>query len=50
MAEDPRSVVAYDETVVEAKLKPFLDLTRSLGGESLIEQVSRIRYVDAVAS
>jgi adenylyl cyclase-associated protein len=42
MAEDPRSVVAYDETVVEAKLKPFLDLTRSLGGESLIEQVTLV--------
>jgi adenylyl cyclase-associated protein len=40
MAEIPRSVVAFDETVIEGKLKPFLELTRSLGGECLIEQVS----------
>jgi len=39
-AEDPKSVVAFDEAVVKGKLKPFLELTRSFAGPSVVEIVS----------
>lgn len=38
-AEVPRSVTAFDETVIAEKFKPFVELTQSLGGP-LIQQVS----------
>ena len=39
MAEVPRSVEAFDERVVEDKLKKFVELTKSLGTPLLVEQV-----------
>jgi hypothetical protein len=45
MSEVPQSVIAYDQTVIEEKLKPFVETTRSLGGECLIEQVSRVNLL-----
>lgn len=38
--EVPRSVSAFDETVIEGKLKPFVELTKSFAAPSVIEQVS----------
>ncbi len=38
-AETPRSVVAFDEQVIEGKLKPFVELTKSFASQSVIEQV-----------
>ncbi|KAG7092399.1 hypothetical protein E1B28_008756 [Marasmius oreades] len=35
--EVPKSVVAYDESIVKAKLTPFLELTRSFAGASVVE-------------
>ncbi|GBE82618.1 Adenylyl cyclase-associated protein [Sparassis crispa] len=40
LAEDPKSVVAYDELIIDGKLKPFVDLTKSFAGASVIEQVA----------
>lgn len=37
--EDPKSVVAFDDLVIESKLKPFLELTRNFAVESVKEQV-----------
>lgn len=39
--EDPKSVTAYDETIIEGNLKPFLKLTNSFGSDALKEQVER---------
>lgn len=44
MAEVPQSVIAFDEMVVDNALKPFVELTRSLGGESLIKQVRLVTH------
>ena len=41
MIEDPKVVTAYDETIVAEKLKPFIELTDSLGGDGLKEQVEQ---------
>ncbi|KAK7014992.1 C-CAP/cofactor C-like domain-containing protein [Favolaschia claudopus] len=38
--EVPPSVVAFDELVIDGKLKPFLQLTRSFAGQSVIEIVA----------
>ncbi|KAJ7172633.1 adenylate cyclase associated N terminal-domain-containing protein [Mycena filopes] len=38
--EVPRSVIAFDELVIEGKLKPFLELTRSFAGNSVVEIVA----------
>ncbi|KAF9646279.1 hypothetical protein BDM02DRAFT_3189000 [Thelephora ganbajun] len=38
--EDPKAVTAYDETIIEGKLKPFVELTNSFGSDGLKEQVS----------
>ncbi|KAJ7109225.1 cyclase-associated protein [Mycena epipterygia] len=38
--EVPQSVIAFDELVIEGKLKPFLQLTRSFAGQSVIEIVA----------
>ncbi|KDQ59424.1 hypothetical protein JAAARDRAFT_32984 [Jaapia argillacea MUCL 33604] len=40
--ETPRTVVAYDEMIIEGKLQPFLELTRSFAGASVIEQVALV--------
>ncbi|KAF9264741.1 cyclase-associated protein [Marasmius fiardii PR-910] len=37
-----KSVVAYDEIVIEAKLKPFLELTRSFAGASVVEIIGLV--------
>jgi hypothetical protein len=37
--ELPKSLESYDANVVEAKLKPWLELTRSFACEGLKEQV-----------
>lgn len=37
--EVPRSVAAFDENVIEGKLKPFVDLTKSFAAASVVEQV-----------
>lgn len=37
--EEPASYVAYNEIIIDGKLKPFLELTRSFGSDSVIEQV-----------
>ncbi|KAJ7905338.1 adenylate cyclase associated C terminal-domain-containing protein [Mycena olivaceomarginata] len=39
-AEVPRSVIAFDELIIDAKLKPFLELTRSFAGQSVVEIVA----------
>ncbi|KAF8212397.1 cyclase-associated protein [Mycena galopus ATCC 62051] len=36
----PPSVIAFDELVIDQKLKPFVELTRSLAGESVVEIVA----------
>lgn len=40
MPETPRSVVAFDETVIDGKLKPFIEVTKSFAGANVIEIVS----------
>jgi adenylyl cyclase-associated protein len=45
--EDPKAAIAYDEAILEGKLKPFIELTNSFGSDALKEQVSQhttIRY------
>ncbi|KAJ6455732.1 cyclase-associated protein [Mycena sanguinolenta] len=37
--ELPPSVIAFDELVIAKKLKPFLELTRSFAGQSVVEIV-----------
>lgn len=39
--EDPKSVTAFDEAVITGKLKPFLELSRSFAGASVVEIVRR---------
>ncbi|KAJ7489861.1 cyclase-associated protein [Mycena galericulata] len=36
----PQSVIAFDEMVIDGKLKPFLQLTRSFAGNSVVEIVA----------
>lgn len=40
--EVPRNVEAFDEIVIDGKLKPFTDLTKSFASPLVIEQVSHI--------
>ena len=42
IVEDPQSVVAFDELVIEGKFKPFLALTKSFAPPSVIEQVQNV--------
>ena len=46
MLEDPKAVAAYDEIIIDGKLKPFIELTNSFGSDALKEQVGQhpIRY------
>ena len=39
MAETPRSVLAFDERIIDDKLKTFVELTKSLGAPLVVEQV-----------
>ena len=43
-AQDPRSVVAFDEQIIDGKLKPFVELTKSFASPSVIEQVRTMYY------
>ena len=38
-AESPPAFTAYNEVIIEGKLKAFVELTRSFASESVIEQV-----------
>jgi len=40
VAEDPKSVTAFDDLVIDSKLKPFLELTRGFAPESVKEQIT----------
>ncbi|KZT11643.1 cyclase-associated protein [Laetiporus sulphureus 93-53] len=40
--ETPRSVEAFDETIMEAKVKPFVELTKSFAVPSVVEQVGMV--------
>ncbi|KAI0637392.1 adenylate cyclase associated N terminal-domain-containing protein [Trametes polyzona] len=40
--ETPESVTAYDERVIEGKLKPFVELTKSFAAPSVVEQVGMV--------
>lgn len=39
MADIPRSVEAFDENIINGKLKAFVDLTKSFASPLVIEQV-----------
>ena len=39
--EDPKAAIAYDETIIEGKLKPFVELTNSFNSDALKEQVDQ---------
>ncbi|PAV24323.1 adenylyl cyclase-associated [Pyrrhoderma noxium] len=41
-AETPRSVQAFDENIIDGKLKSFIDLSKSLGSPLVIEQVGHV--------
>ncbi|KAM5542594.1 hypothetical protein V8D89_003555 [Ganoderma adspersum] len=41
-AETPRSVVAFDEQVIDGKLKPFVELTKSFASASVVEQIGLV--------
>ncbi|KAI5124486.1 hypothetical protein M0805_003013 [Coniferiporia weirii] len=45
MAEIPRSVEAFDESIVNSKLKAFVDLTKSFASPVVIEQVGYVEQV-----
>ena len=38
-AEIPRSVTAFDEQIIDGKLTPFVELTKSFASPSVVEQV-----------
>ncbi|KAG6845183.1 hypothetical protein H0H87_012740 [Tephrocybe sp. NHM501043] len=40
--EDPKSVTAFNETVIDAKVKPFVDLTKSFASQPVIDIVNLI--------
>ncbi|RDB24285.1 Adenylyl cyclase-associated protein [Hypsizygus marmoreus] len=40
--EDPKSVTAFDEAVIDGKLKPFVELTKSFASASVIDIVGLI--------
>lgn len=37
--EDPQMIISFDQNVIDGKLKPFLELTKSFAGPSVIESV-----------
>ncbi|KAI0713442.1 adenylate cyclase associated N terminal-domain-containing protein [Earliella scabrosa] len=41
-AEVPRSVVAFDEQILEGKVKPLVELTKSFASASVVEQVGLV--------
>lgn len=41
--QTPRSVEAYDETVIAGKVNPFVELTKSFSVQSVIEQVRALK-------
>lgn len=42
-AEVPKAVQAYDEVVIDGKLKLFVELTKSFASQSVVEQVRGAR-------
>ncbi|KIY66299.1 hypothetical protein CYLTODRAFT_423579 [Cylindrobasidium torrendii FP15055 ss-10] len=40
--ELPRSVTAFDEVIIQAKVKPFVELTKSFAGPNLIQMVGLV--------
>ncbi|TFK42985.1 cyclase-associated protein [Crucibulum laeve] len=42
VVETPKSVVAFDEAVVQGKLKPFVELTKSFAGPNVIEMAGLV--------
>lgn len=46
--ETPKSVVVFDEMVIDGKLKPFIELTGSFAGAPVVEIV-RIRGLTATS-
>ncbi|GLB35392.1 putative cyclase-associated protein [Lyophyllum shimeji] len=42
VAEDPKSVTAFDEAVIEGKVKPFVELTKSFASPVVIEIVGLV--------
>jgi adenylyl cyclase-associated protein len=47
--EDPKFVAAFDDAVIEGKLKPFVELTRDFAGDSVKEQVGIQSEVDYIS-
>ncbi|KAI0747648.1 adenylate cyclase associated N terminal-domain-containing protein [Daedaleopsis nitida] len=41
-ADNPRSVVAFDDQILEGKVKPFVELTKSFASPSVIEVVGLV--------
>ncbi|KAJ3726023.1 adenylate cyclase associated N terminal-domain-containing protein [Lentinula raphanica] len=41
-SETPKSVVVFDEVVIDGKLKPFVELTKSFAGTSVVEIVGLV--------
>lgn len=41
-AEVPKAVLAYDEVVIDGKLKPFVELTKSFASQSVVDQVALV--------
>ncbi|KZT74000.1 cyclase-associated protein [Daedalea quercina L-15889] len=41
--ETPRSVEAFDEMIIEGKVKPFVELTKSFAVQSVIEQAGMVQ-------
>ncbi|KAJ4469500.1 adenylate cyclase associated N terminal-domain-containing protein [Lentinula edodes] len=42
MRETPKSVVVFDEVVIDGKVKPFVELTKSFAGASVVEIVGLV--------
>ena len=38
-AEDPKSVTAYDELILQGKIKPFVELSKSFAAPAVVEAV-----------
>ncbi|CAA7265404.1 unnamed protein product [Cyclocybe aegerita] len=42
-AETPKSALAFQEQVVDAKLKPFIELTKAFAGPNVVESVALVQ-------
>ncbi|KAI4525200.1 hypothetical protein K525DRAFT_290851 [Schizophyllum commune Loenen D] len=41
-AEDPKSVTAYDELILQGKIKPFVELSKSFAAPAVVEAVTLV--------